>query len=77
VSDETRSIVKMHEDVVRIDVALVRRLVEEQFPEWVGLQIREVESTGTVNAIYRIGEAACARLPRRSKSAGGMKRELR
>jgi aminoglycoside phosphotransferase (APT) family kinase protein len=68
---------KMHEDEVRIDVAIVRRLVDEQFPEWAGLQIREVESTGTVNAIHRIGEAACARLPRRSRSAGGIVRELR
>jgi aminoglycoside phosphotransferase (APT) family kinase protein len=49
----------MHEDEIRIDVVLVQRLIEEQFPEWAGLPIREVESTGTVNAIYRIGDA-CA-----------------
>jgi len=44
----------MHRDEVGIDTALVRRLVEEQFLEWAGLQISEVESTGTVNAIYRM-----------------------
>jgi aminoglycoside phosphotransferase (APT) family kinase protein len=54
----------MHEGEVHIDVALVQRLVAEQFPEWAGLAIREVRSTGTVNAIYRVGEKVYARLPR-------------
>ncbi len=54
----------MHEDEVSIDDALVRRLLAAQFPALADLPIRAVSSAGTVNAIYRIGEDLCARLPR-------------
>lgn len=47
---------KMHADEVDIDVALVRRLLAEQFPQWADLPIKAVRSTGTVNAIYRLGD---------------------
>jgi aminoglycoside phosphotransferase (APT) family kinase protein len=35
------------------DVALVRRLVAAQFPQWADLSIEPVRSAGTDNAIYR------------------------
>ena len=54
----------MHEGEVEIDAALVARLVAEQFSQLSDLPVTEVRSTGTVNAIYRIGDALCARLPR-------------
>jgi aminoglycoside phosphotransferase (APT) family kinase protein len=56
--------VKMHDGEVEIDADLVGRLVAEQFPQLADLPIREVRSTGTVNAIYRLGDHLCARLPR-------------
>lgn len=55
---------KMHADEVDIDAELVRRLVDAQFPRWAELPIRAVRSTGTVNAIYRLGDDLYARLPR-------------
>jgi aminoglycoside phosphotransferase (APT) family kinase protein len=55
--------VTMHDGEVPTDVALVRRLVAEQFPHLSGLPITAHASTGTVNAIYRIGDELCARLP--------------
>lgn len=55
---------KMHADEINIDVALVRRLVAEQFPQWSDLPISAVRSTATVNAIYRLGDHLYARLPR-------------
>jgi len=36
-----------------IDTALVKRLIAEQFPEWARLPIRQVDSAGTDNAIFR------------------------
>jgi aminoglycoside phosphotransferase (APT) family kinase protein len=54
----------MHLDEVEIDAALVARLVAAQFPRLADLPIRAVASTGTVNAIYRLGDHLCARLPR-------------
>ena len=55
---------KMHADEVDTDVQLVRRLLAAQFPQWADLPIDPVESTGTVNAIYRLGDDMAVRLPR-------------
>jgi aminoglycoside phosphotransferase (APT) family kinase protein len=55
---------KMHDGEVDIDPRLVGRLVAAQFPQLADLPIRAVPSTGTVNAIYRLGDHLYARLPR-------------
>jgi aminoglycoside phosphotransferase (APT) family kinase protein len=56
---------KMHVDELRIEEALVRRLLSAQFPRWAELPLRRVEPSGTVNAIFRVGDELSARLPRR------------
>ena len=68
---------KMHAGEVHIDAALVERLIAEQFPRWADLPIRAVRSTGTVNAIYRLGGHLCARLPRVEEWAQDLEREWR
>jgi len=55
----------MHEDELELDEAHVRRLLAEQFPEWSEMPVRRIEPSGTVNAIFRLGDDLCARLPRR------------
>lgn len=55
---------KMHADEVDTDASLVRRLLKGQFPQWAGLPIERVESAGTDNAIYRLGDDMAVRLPR-------------
>jgi aminoglycoside phosphotransferase (APT) family kinase protein len=54
----------MHEDEQPIDADLVRRLLAAQFSEWAELPLRRVESAGTDNALYRLGENMVVRLPR-------------
>lgn len=66
---------KMHEDEVDIDAELVGRLVTTQFPELADLPISAFRSTGTVNAIYRIGDHLYARLPRMQQWAQDLDRE--
>ena len=66
---------KLHEGEVDIDARLVERLVAEQFPELRDLPIRELRSTGTVNAIYRLGERLYARLPRVAHWAQDLEKE--
>ena len=66
----------MHADEVAIDEALVGRLVASQFPEYGGLPLSFVRSTGTVNAIYRLGESLCVRLPRVGTWARDLEKEL-
>jgi aminoglycoside phosphotransferase (APT) family kinase protein len=55
---------KMHADEVFTDVALIRRLLAAQFPQWADLPIDLVESYGTDHDIYRLGDALAVRLPR-------------
>lgn len=55
----------MHSDELLIDAALVRRLVGDQFPEWVDLPLLQVESSGTINAVFRLGDDLAVRLARR------------
>ena len=68
---------KIHADEVDIDVPLVRRLLAAQFPQWADLPIGAVRSTGTVNAIYRLGDHLCVRLPRVEGWARDLEKELR
>lgn len=67
---------KMHPGEIDIDEALVQRLLAAQFPHLAHLPITPVRSTGTVNAIYRLGGALCARLPRLSTWAQSLHNEL-
>ena len=55
---------KMHADEIETDVALVRRLLTGQFPQWADLRIDPVVSYGTDHDIYRLGSDLAARLPR-------------
>lgn len=62
-------------DEFDIDLPLVRALVSEQFPEFASLPIRPVWSTGTDNAMFRLGHDACVRLPRRRSSFAAIEKE--
>jgi aminoglycoside phosphotransferase (APT) family kinase protein len=55
----------MHADELPIGDELVRRLVDEQFPEWAGLPLERIEPSGTDNAIFRLGDDLAVRLARR------------
>ena len=68
---------KLHEGEVHIDAALVEQLVITQFPQFRDLPLWAVESTGTVNAIYRLGDDLCVRLPRLAKWAKDLEKECR
>jgi aminoglycoside phosphotransferase (APT) family kinase protein len=67
---------KLHADEVDIDAALVQRLLASQMPELAGLAIVAVRSTGTVNAIFRLGDELCVRMPRVARYARDLEKEL-
>jgi aminoglycoside phosphotransferase (APT) family kinase protein len=56
---------RVHDDEREIDDAFVRAVIDEQFPHWSNLPL-ERAGDGTVNVIYRLGDALSVRLPRRS-----------
>ena len=55
----------MHPDELELDETLARRLLRHQFPGWADLPLRRIEPSGTVNAIFRLGDELSMRLPRR------------
>lgn len=50
-------------DEVSIDLALVRRLIAAQFPQWADLPIKPVEFDGWDNRTYHLGGDMTVRLP--------------
>ena len=67
----------MHADEVATDAALVRRLLAAQFPQWAGLAITPVPSSGTDHALYRLGGELCVRLPRIARAVAQVEKEQR
>jgi aminoglycoside phosphotransferase (APT) family kinase protein len=65
----------MHDDELDIDGALVGRLLAAQFPQWADLPIEPVQSAGTDNALYRLGDGMAVRLPRIHKATGQVEKE--
>ncbi|MEU1969157.1 aminoglycoside phosphotransferase family protein [Micromonospora sediminicola] len=53
----------MHEGQLTVTPAIVRGLVDSQFPAWRDLPVRPLASEGTVNAVFRLGEGLTVRLP--------------
>lgn len=54
---------KIHADQIDTDEPLVRRLLADQFPQWADLPVTAVPTSGTENAIYRLGDEMGVRLP--------------
>jgi hypothetical protein len=66
----------MHDDQLEISAATVASLIGGQFPQWRSLPVRPVNATGTVNAIFRIGERYAARFPLQGGDADAVRRVL-
>ncbi|QKD06446.1 aminoglycoside phosphotransferase family protein [Mesorhizobium loti R88b] len=56
----------MHDDQVDIDIDIARQMIRDQFPQYRHEEITSVKSSGTVNAIFRIGAKSAARFPLRA-----------
>ncbi|MBL7259448.1 phosphotransferase [Paractinoplanes lichenicola] len=57
----------MHADQLDIPLATVRALVDAQFPQWRDLPLRALDTQGTVNAIFRLGDTYTLRFPLRPR----------
>ena len=58
----------LHHDELKIDLSLARALVDRAHPEFAALPLRRLESSGSSNALFRLGDDLLVRLPRQ---AGG------
>ena len=70
-----RSFPRLHSHEASIDEVLVRALVTDQFPEWRDLSLRRIATTGTDNAIFRLGDELALRLPRTKSAAPQVDKE--
>lgn len=66
----------MHPGQLTVSLPAVRRLVAEQFPAWAGLEVVPVDASGTVNAIFRLGDRLAARFPLHPGHAQSVRRML-
>lgn len=69
------TVATLHADEVEIDAALVGRLVASRFPVWRDLPLRRIASSGTDNAMFRLGRHLCLRLPRYPAAAALLGKE--
>ena len=54
----------MHENEFEINEHLVQALIKQQCPHWAYLPLKKVLSSGTDNALFRLGDDYVVRLPR-------------
>ncbi len=60
---------------VRVDPAVVRQLIEEQFPRWADLPVRAVDQGGWDNFTFHLGAEMSARLPSAAEYALAVEKE--
>ena len=54
----------LHADELPVDLPLVRRLVDDAFPEYRSLLLAPTRESGSSNVLFRLGDSLLVRLPR-------------
>lgn len=67
----------LHDDELVVDTQLVRRLVEQALPEYASLSIEPLSSSGSSNALFRLGDELLVRLPRQHGGSTTIEKEAR
>lgn len=67
----------LHDDEIPIDSGVVRALVARAMPQCVGLPVRRLPSSGSSNALFRLGEDLLVRLPRQPGGSATIEKEAK
>jgi aminoglycoside phosphotransferase (APT) family kinase protein len=67
----------LHDDEIPIDVGLVRGLVDRALPQYADLPVQPLGSSGSTNALFRLGEDLLVRLPRQPGGSSTIAKEAR
>lgn len=67
----------MHDDELRVDDDVVRRLLRRDVPALAGLPLRRLAVTGSSNALFRLGKDLLVRLPRQPGGSASILAEAR
>jgi aminoglycoside phosphotransferase (APT) family kinase protein len=62
----------MHDNEQEVNLELVRSLLKEQCPQWAELELTPILSSGTDNALFRLGDKYVVRIPRIEWSPGNI-----
>jgi aminoglycoside phosphotransferase (APT) family kinase protein len=69
--------VRLHEDEIEIDLPLVRALVDGALPDLAGHPLRRLDTSGSGNVLYRLGDDLLVRLPRQPGGSETITKEAR
>ena len=67
----------LHHDELPIGLGLVRQLVDRAFPAYRALELRALASSGSSNALFRLGNDLLVRLPRQPGGSASIDKEAR
>jgi aminoglycoside phosphotransferase (APT) family kinase protein len=67
----------LHDDEIPIDDGMVRGLVARAMPQYVGLPVRRLPSSGSSNALFRLGQDLLVRLPRQPGGSATIEKEAK
>jgi aminoglycoside phosphotransferase (APT) family kinase protein len=65
----------LHPDEIPIDAELVRELVGRAMPDYADAPVRPLASSGSTNALFRLGEEFIVRLPRQPGGSAAISKE--
>lgn len=74
--NKVKIMAKMHENELEIDEHLVHALLKNQCPQWANLSILPIQSSGTDNALFRLGTEYVVRLPRIEWQPGSIEKQI-
>jgi aminoglycoside phosphotransferase (APT) family kinase protein len=67
----------LHDDEIPIEAGLVRALVDRAMPHYADLPVRRLDSSGSTNALFRLGENLLVRLPRQPGGSAAIVKEAK
>jgi aminoglycoside phosphotransferase (APT) family kinase protein len=67
----------LHDDELAVDADLVRRLVARSLPAYAGMPVEPLDSSGSTNALFRLGDDLLVRLPRQPGGSTTIEKEAR
>lgn len=67
----------LHHDELAVDVHHVRQLVDQSLPQYAHLPLQSLTSSGSSNALFRLGNALLVRVPRQPGGSTAIEKEAR
>jgi aminoglycoside phosphotransferase (APT) family kinase protein len=68
---------RLHDDELSIDLELVRKLVNFQFPQYADLSLSPLSASGSTNILFRLGDHLLVRVPRQPGAGTAIAKEQR